>query len=143
MHFRCKKMNSRWRRLRRQCSFHRKTILNPFETYGQCCKHFWQKILISKQLKNRRQKYDACRRTKMNREVGCRHSSVDSSAPTILLPLVRVPSTPSMLYHSQSKLFHIYLVKRTKIDLDHFIKINDKVIFKSKLSFKTVEQHYY
>ena len=28
---------------------------------------------------------------------GCRHSSVDSSASTILLPRVRVPSTPSML----------------------------------------------
>ena len=28
----------------------------------------------------------------------CRHSSVDSSAPTILPPQVRVPSTPSMLF---------------------------------------------
>ena len=30
--------------------------------------------------------------------MGCRHSSVDSSAPTILLPWVRIPSTPSTLY---------------------------------------------
>ena len=29
---------------------------------------------------------------------GCRHSSVDSSAPSILPPWVRVPSTPSMLF---------------------------------------------
>ena len=29
--------------------------------------------------------------------VGCHHSSVDSSAPSILPPQVRVPSTPSML----------------------------------------------
>ena len=29
--------------------------------------------------------------------LGCRHSSVNSSAPTILPPRVRVPSTPSML----------------------------------------------
>ena len=28
---------------------------------------------------------------------GCRHSSVDSSAPTILPPWVRVPSTPSFI----------------------------------------------
>ena len=28
----------------------------------------------------------------------CRHSSVDSSAPSILLPRVRVPSTPSTLF---------------------------------------------
>ena len=30
---------------------------------------------------------------------GCRHSSVDSSAPTILLPWVQVPSTPFTLFH--------------------------------------------
>ena len=29
---------------------------------------------------------------------GCPHSSVDSSAPAILLPQVRVPSTPSMIF---------------------------------------------
>ena len=29
--------------------------------------------------------------------MGCRHSSVESSAPTILPPWVQVPSTPSML----------------------------------------------
>ena len=50
-----------------------------------------------------------------NRKVGCRHSSADSSALSILPPRVRVPSTPSML-------FSIYIchlnwnVKRTKIN---------------------------
>ena len=32
-----------------------------------------------------------------NNNKGCRHSSVDSSEPTILPPQVQVPSTPSML----------------------------------------------
>ena len=32
-----------------------------------------------------------------NKIGGCRHSSVDSPAPTIMPPRVRVPSTPSML----------------------------------------------
>ena len=50
---------------------------------------------------------------------GCRHSSVDSSVPSILPPRVRVPSTPSMLF--QLILFKLYIchlnwnVKRTKI----------------------------
>ena len=35
--------------------------------------------------------------TKKGLLLGCRHSLVDSSAPTILLPWVRVPSTPSTL----------------------------------------------
>ena len=30
--------------------------------------------------------------------LGCRHSSVDSSAPTILPPWVHIPSTPSTLF---------------------------------------------
>ena len=34
---------------------------------------------------------------KIIEKVGCRHSSVDSSVPSILPPWVRVPSTPSML----------------------------------------------
>ena len=46
--------------------------------------------------------------------LGCCHSSVDSSAPTILPPQVRVPSTPSMLFHLQY-LCYICNVKRTKI----------------------------
>ena len=37
--------------------------------------------------------------------MGCRHSSVESSAPTILPPRVRVPSMPSTLFH----LFVLYL----------------------------------
>ena len=57
---------------------------------------------------------------------GCRHSSVDSSAPTILPPQVRVPSTPSMLYHLWY-LCYICHLKRTKINkkrpgLAHFFK---------------------
>ena len=35
---------------------------------------------------------------------GCRHSSVDLSAPSILPPQVQVPSTPSMV-------FSIYIVQ--------------------------------
>ena len=30
--------------------------------------------------------------------LGCRHSSADSSVPTILLPRVQVPSAPSRLF---------------------------------------------
>ena len=37
----------------------------------------------------------------------CRHSSVDSSAPSILPPQVQVPSTPSMLF--QFILFKLYI----------------------------------
>ena len=44
------------------------------------------------------------------------HSSVDSSAPTILPAWVRVPSTPSTLYHCKSNLCYIFLGKRTKIN---------------------------
>ena len=33
------------------------------------------------------------------KHLGCRHSSVDSSAPTILLPRVWVPRTPFMLFY--------------------------------------------
>ena len=49
---------------------------------------------------------------------GCRHSSVDSSAPSILPPWVHVPSTPYTLF--QFILFKLYIcyliwnVKRTK-----------------------------
>ena len=46
----------------------------------------------------------------------CRHSSVNLSAPTILLPCVRVPSTSSTLLSFMVK-FVIYLSrKRTKIN---------------------------
>ena len=48
-------------------------------------------------------------------KLGCHHCSVDSSAPTILLPPVRVPSTLSMLLSLQSNLCYICHVKRTKI----------------------------
>ena len=44
-----------------------------------------------------------------------RHSSVQSSAPTIMPPRVRVPSTPSMLFRLQY-LCYICPVKRTKIN---------------------------
>ena len=85
-------------------------------------------------------------------DLGCRHSSVDSSAPSILLPRVRVPSTPSML-------FSIYIchlnwnVKRMKINkkrpgLAHFFlkkhipcEIKTKFIFQNKRTTrKTMRQ---
>ena len=50
---------------------------------------------------------------------GCHHSSVDSSAPSILPPPVQLPSTPSMLFSFIVK-FVLYLSmqceKRTKIN---------------------------
>ena len=47
---------------------------------------------------------------------GCRHSSVDSSAPTILLPWVWVPSTPSTLLSFIVKfVLYFFHVKRTKV----------------------------
>ena len=51
---------------------------------------------------------------------GCRYSSVDLSAPFIMPPRVRVPSTPSTIF--QFILFKLYIchlnwnVKRTKIN---------------------------
>ena len=45
-----------------------------------------------------------------------RHSSVDSSVPTILLPWVWIRSTQSIFYHLLSNLYYICLVKRTKIN---------------------------
>ena len=53
------------------------------------------------------------------RQMGCRHSSVDLSAPSILPPWVRNPSNPSKhLFHLQSNLcFNCHcVVKRTKIN---------------------------
>ena len=50
---------------------------------------------------------------------GCRHSSVDPSAPTILPPQVQIPSKPSkLLFHLQSNLCYNChcIVKRTKIN---------------------------
>ena len=51
--------------------------------------------------------------------LGCRHSSVDSSAPSILPPRVRLPSMPSTLFSIIVK-FVLYLSmqceKRTKIN---------------------------
>ena len=43
--------------------------------------------------------------------LGCRHNSVDSSAPSILPPQVRVPSTPSML-------FSIYIVQTVYLSIE-------------------------
>ena len=62
---------------------------------------------------------------------GCRHSSVDSSALSVLSPQVLVPSTPSTLF--QFILFKLYIchlnwnMKRTKINkkrpgLAHLLK---------------------
>ena len=65
------------------------------------------------------------------RNYGCRHSSVNSSAPSILLPRVWDPSTPSTLF--QFILFKLYIChlnwneKRTELNkkrprLAHFLK---------------------
>ena len=51
--------------------------------------------------------------TKISIRRGGRHSSVDSSTPTILPPRVRVPSTPSMLLSNYIDLCH---VEKTKIN---------------------------
>ena len=45
----------------------------------------------------------------------CRHSSMDLSAPTILPPRFRVPSTPSMMF-SQNVRFHAYLPSQVALD---------------------------
>ena len=42
---------------------------------------------------------------------GCCHSSVDLSAPSILLPRVRIPSTPSKLFHI---IFELYWIDENK-----------------------------
>ena len=65
---------------------------------------------------------------KIRTNQGCHHSSVDLSAPTILLPRVRVPSTQSTLFHLLY-LYYICHVKITKINknrpgLVHFFKEN-------------------
>ena len=64
---------------------------------------------------------NCCRKVpkKNRRHMGCRHSSVEQSAPTILPPRVRIPSKPSkLLFHLQSNLCYIChcIVKRTKIN---------------------------
>ena len=61
----------------------------------------------------------------MKNVLGGRHSSVVSSAPTILQPRVQIPSSPSML-------FSICIEKRTKINkkrsgLAHFLKKEIKI----------------
>ena len=48
--------------------------------------------------------------------LGCCHSSVDSSAPTILQPWVQVPAHHLCFYHLQSNLCYICLLKRTEIN---------------------------
>ena len=46
--------------------------------------------------------------------LGCRHSPVDSSAPSILAPWVQVPSTPSKLLSIYIDLCHVEKTKITK-----------------------------
>ena len=59
--------------------------------------------------------------------MGCRHSSVDSSAPTILPPWVRFPSTPTMLLSFIVK-FVLYLscenneINKKRPGLAHFLE---------------------
>ena len=67
--------------------------------------------------------------TVKNDSRGCRHSSVESSAPTILPPRVRVPSMPSTLFH----LFVLYLSceknenKQKEAGFGPFKKKNDSI----------------
>ena len=49
---------------------------------------------------------------------GCRNSSVDSSAPSILLPQVRVPSKPSTL-------FSIYIVQTVYLPIEFECEKNE------------------
>ena len=49
-------------------------------------------------------------------KLGCRHSSPDLSVPSILLPQVRVPSTPSLLLSFKVFVLFFCHVKRTKIN---------------------------
>ena len=65
-------------------------------------------------------------------KLGCRHSSVDSSTPSILPPRVRVPSTPSMLL-SINILFVSCRKDETKQKEAHF----ETISFTLKLSFLT------
>ena len=46
---------------------------------------------------------------------GCRHSSVDLFAPSILLPQVLVPSTPSMLLSIYIDFSHVENTKMNKM----------------------------
>ena len=57
-------------------------------------------------------------RWKIRNMLGCRHSSVDSSAPSILLPRVQVPSTPSML-------FSIYIIQIVYLSFELECKKNE------------------
>ena len=64
--------------------------------------------------------------------LGCRHSSVDLSAPTILPPRVQIPSTPSMLL--SFIVFVLYLSceknenKQKEAEFGTFLKITKKWI---------------
>ena len=65
--------------------------------------------------------------TKKLRKSGCRRSSVDYSAPTILPPWLRVPITPFTLLSFIVKFVLYFFVKRTKINkkrrgFAHFLK---------------------
>ena len=56
--------------------------------------------------------------------LGCRHSSADSSAPTILLPQVRVPNTPCTLFITYCRICAKFVNKKNNLrpDLAHLKK---------------------
>ena len=59
---------------------------------------------------------------------GCRRSSVDLSAPSILAPRVRIPNTPSMLLS-----IYLWHVEKTKIN---WKRGRDWLIFFKKIDFQ-------
>ena len=66
--------------------------------------------------------------------LGCRHSSVDSSAPSILPPLVWVPSTPSL--HLSINIWLVSSGKdenKKRPDSSHFLK-NDFLVITAQVS---------
>ena len=80
----------------------------------RCLKRFKFDIGISRASLHRPSAHPTLHLLLVKRSIsGCRHSSVDSSAPSILLPRVQVPSTPSMLLSIYIDLCH---EEKTKIN---------------------------
>ena len=68
-------------------------------------------------------------------QMWCRHSSVDLSAPSILLPRVRVPRTPSTL-------FSIYIVQIPYLSLELECKKNENKQKETHLKKKSIKFSY-
>ena len=80
----------------------------------RCLKRFKFDIGISRASLHRPSAHPTLHLLLVKRSIsGCRHSSVDSSAPSILLPRVQVPSTPSMFLSIYIDLCH---EEKTKIN---------------------------